>query len=322
MGGGAGATHHRSSDMPHDVVTAMQRMRVAEVDNGAQQQQQRPQGDANANRSKRYSSQRQRMTTPPPPPAGLPGPGPNPYVGNVNSAYYGPYGDNHAPPPPNYATSASTYPKTVVPLVAAQGAPPPPPSFIPTPLGFPAAYSGYPTAAVGPGGAPGPVPVGVPIASPTQDLYHAGAGGIMYYDTGRQVIQTNFYLKNPAAYQLTTTILALFLRFRPIDTRNRCAGPKLLYPSLLPILMTLMTAYWCRMIVMYTNNNNNNKYDCPTSLCVCISSCPGSCFVFLYPPFCCCCCCCCYYYCWCFGFYICLTNTKTTTKRSENWNKD
>lgn len=172
--------------MTHDVVARMQRMRVE--DNSAA----RPQGDANANRSKRYSSQRQRMTTPPPPPSSG-GPGVvvsgAPYVGNVNSAYYGPYGDGA---PPSYPNAASTYPKTVaaapmqLPLVTAQGAPPP--SFIPTPLGFPAAgspasytagYAGYPAAA-----APA-VPVGVPIASPTQDLYHAG--GIMYYDTGRQV---------------------------------------------------------------------------------------------------------------------------------------
>ena len=136
---------------------------------------------SNVSRSKRYSSQRQRMTTPPPDGAVVM----PPYVPSASSAYYSSYNDS---PPPNYA-AASNYSEGAAPL-GLQGAPP----FIAPPIGYPSAaapanfasgYQGYQAAA-----AP-PVQVGVPISSPTQDLY--GGGGIMYYDPGRQVNSfTNF----------------------------------------------------------------------------------------------------------------------------------
>ena len=131
----------------------------------------RPQQESSVSRSKRYSSQRQRMTTPPPA-SGVVMP---PYVASASTAYYSSYNDSPPPnfvPPSNYTDAAAP----LLPLVGNQGAPP----FIAPPIGYPAAgYQGYPAA-----NAP-PVQVGVPISSPTQDLY--GGGGIMYYDPGTQV---------------------------------------------------------------------------------------------------------------------------------------
>ena len=182
---GAGRPSGRISESSIDMTMAnMQRMRIEE-NPSISGPQSRPQDAANAARSKRYSSQRQRMTSPPPPPTGGVVMQP-PYVPNVGSAYYASYNDS---PPPSYPPT-STYPDApapLLPIVGAQGAPPP---FIASPLAFPGApapasfaggYQGYPAAAA-------PPQVGVPIGSPTQDMY---GGGIMYYDTERQVRRWN-----------------------------------------------------------------------------------------------------------------------------------
>jgi len=133
----------------------------------------RPQQESNVSRSKRYSSQRQRMTTPPPT-GGVVMP---PYVASASTAYYSSYNDS---PPPNFVPSSNYTDANapLLPLVGNQGAPP----FIAPPMGYPTAgFQGYPAAN------PPPVQVGVPISSPTQDLY--GGGGIMYYDPGTQPVR-------------------------------------------------------------------------------------------------------------------------------------
>ena len=152
---------------------------------GVQQQQNAPRSQ-DPSRSKRYSSQRQRVTTPPPgaAPAGVVMP-PS-FVPGVNQGYYSPYNDS---PTQNFG-APSTYADAstpLMPIVAAQGAPP---AYMPQPLGFPAAAAAAAPFAgtfqpYAPAAAP-PVQVGVPIASPTQEMY---AGGIMYYDTERQVLK-------------------------------------------------------------------------------------------------------------------------------------
>ena len=138
----------------------------------------RPQPDTNVSRSKRYSSQRQRMTTPPPA-GGVVMPS---YVASTGStAYYASYSDS----PPNYGAPPSSAP--LLPLVGTQGAPPP---YIGYTATGPAAGASFTTGFQGysPATAP-PIQVGgVPISSPTQDMYGGAGNGIMYFDPGRQVM--------------------------------------------------------------------------------------------------------------------------------------